>query len=145
MTGLEPSFNLFLNENSFIQPNWPKNCWLLWVLICTVYLTMCYYTGQMIELCLEYLSAQCIWLYVIIMSHTCFRVNLHSIVARMSRSSLVKINVISKVCRCCCCYFRYRASFEQGVIWYSSNYRVQIHPEMHRWHDDNTQSYAPYR
>ena len=28
-------------------------------------------TGQMIELCCEYLSVRCIWLYVLIMSHTC--------------------------------------------------------------------------
>ena len=37
-------------------------------------------TGQMIELCCVYLSGRCIWLYVIIMSHTNFRVNPHSIV-----------------------------------------------------------------
>ena len=37
-------------------------------------------TGQMIELSCEYLSLWCIWLYVIIMSHTSFRVNPHSIV-----------------------------------------------------------------
>ena len=37
-------------------------------------------TGQMIELCCEFLSVQCIWLYVIIMSRTSFRVNPHSIV-----------------------------------------------------------------
>ena len=34
----------------------------------------------MIELCCEYLSVRWIWLYVIIMSRTSFRVNLHSIV-----------------------------------------------------------------
>ena len=34
----------------------------------------------MIELCCEYLSVRCIWQYVIIMSHTSFRVNPHSIV-----------------------------------------------------------------
>ena len=32
-------------------------------------------SGQMIELCSEYLSAQCIWLYVLVVSHTCFRVS----------------------------------------------------------------------
>ena len=37
-------------------------------------------TGQMIELCCEHLSVRCIWLYVIIMSRTSFRVNPHSIV-----------------------------------------------------------------
>ena len=34
----------------------------------------------MTELCCEYLSVRCIWLYVIIMSRTSFRVNPHSIV-----------------------------------------------------------------
>ena len=34
----------------------------------------------MIELCCEYLSVRCIWLYVIIISRTSFRVNPHSIV-----------------------------------------------------------------
>ena len=37
-------------------------------------------TGQMIELSCEYLFLQCIWLYLIIMSITSFRVNPHSIV-----------------------------------------------------------------
>ena len=37
-------------------------------------------TSQMIELCGEHLSARSVWLYAIIMSHTCFRMNPHSIV-----------------------------------------------------------------
>ena len=37
-------------------------------------------TSQIIELFCEYLFVQCIWLYVIIMSCTCFKVNLHSVV-----------------------------------------------------------------
>ena len=37
-------------------------------------------TGQMIELCCEYLSVSCIWLFAIIMSRTIIRVNPHSIV-----------------------------------------------------------------
>ena len=32
-------------------------------------------TGQITELCSEYLSVRCIWLYVLVMSHMCFRVN----------------------------------------------------------------------
>ena len=36
----------------------------------------------MIELCCEYLSVRCIWLYVIIMSCTSFRVNPHSSLAK---------------------------------------------------------------
>ena len=44
----------------------------------------------MIELCCVYFSKQCIWLYVHIMSRTCFRVNPHSRVAWMTRNSLLK-------------------------------------------------------
>ena len=44
----------------------------------------------MTELCCEYLSVQCIWLYVLIMPRTCFRVNPHSIVSWMSRNSLLE-------------------------------------------------------
>ena len=36
-------------------------------------------TGQMIELCCEYLSSRCIWLYFTIMSRRRFRVNLLSL------------------------------------------------------------------
>ena len=46
--------------------------------------------GQTIELCCQYLSVRCIWLYVLIMSRTRFRVNPRSIVAWMSRNSLLK-------------------------------------------------------
>ena len=62
------------------------NVWIYWTSI------YCDSTGfeptttcLLIELCCEYLSVQCIWLYIIIESHTCFRVNLHSIVTWMSR------------------------------------------------------------
>ena len=78
----------------------------------------------MIVLCSEYLSARCIWLCVLIMPRTCFRVNPHSIVAWMSRN----LN------------FRFRACFQQGVPWHSGNYRVRIHSETRTWHDKNIQS-----
>ena len=42
----------------------------------------------MMELYCEYLSVRCIWLYVLVMSRTRFRVNPHSIAAWMSRNSL---------------------------------------------------------
>ena len=51
----------------------------------------------MIELCCEYLSVWCFWLYVLFMSRSCFKGNPHSIVARMSRNSLLEIGVISEV------------------------------------------------
>ena len=41
----------------------------------------------MIELCCEYLSVRCIWLYVLIMSRTRFRVNPHSIVSDFAPAS----------------------------------------------------------
>ena len=125
--------------------NWPNDWAVLWVLICTVYLTVCYYhvmyefqgestlynlpecqgtpcskqapylkfkwqqrdsnqhplssktntqpfseIGQMIELFSEYLSLRCIWLCVIIMSRTSFRVNLHPIVCLNVKKRLVQ-------------------------------------------------------
>ena len=36
--------------------------------------------------------------------------------------------------------FRFRACFEQGVPWYSGNYRVWIHSKTRTWHDKNMQS-----
>ena len=55
-------------------------------------------TSQMIELCCEYLSVSCIWLFAIIMSRTIIRVNPHSIVylnvkeiLARSRKSLLRI------------------------------------------------------
>ena len=43
--------------------------------------------GQIIQLCCEYLSVWCIWLCIIIMWRTSFRVNPDSIVDSMSRTS----------------------------------------------------------
>ena len=47
----------------------------------------------------------------------------------------------------CCNHlnFRYRVYFEQGVIWYSGNYRRWFHSETCTWHGTNMQSNAPYR
>ena len=44
----------------------------------------------MIELCCDYLSVWCIWLYFLIISSTRFRVNPHSIVAWLTRISCSK-------------------------------------------------------
>ena len=35
--------------------------------------------------------------------------------------------------------FRFRTCFEQGVSWYSGNYRVWIHSKTPTWHDKNIQ------
>ena len=55
------------------------------------------HTGQMIELCCEYLCVQSISLHLLIMSRTRFRMNLHFIVAWMSRNSLLETSAISEV------------------------------------------------
>ena len=44
----------------------------------------------MIELCCEYLSVWYIWLYVIIMSHTGFRENLHYILPECQGAPYLK-------------------------------------------------------
>ena len=41
--------------------------------------------------------------------------------------------------------FRFRACIEQGVPWHSGNYRVSIHSEARTWHDKSIQSNVPYR
>ena len=42
--------------------------------------------------------------------------------------------------RCSHLNFRFCASFEQGVPWYSGNYRVWIHSNMRTWHDKSIPS-----
>ena len=42
-------------------------------------------------------------------------------------------------CRCSHLNFRFRACFEQGVLWHSGNCRVRIYSEMRMWHDKNIQ------
>ena len=53
-------------------------------------------TGRIIKLCCEYLFVRCIWLYVLIMSCTHFRVNPHTVAAWMSRNSLLETSMISE-------------------------------------------------
>ena len=53
-------------------------------------------TDQKFELCGEFLSVRSIRLYVIVMSSTYFRADLHSIVACMSRNSLLKTGTVSE-------------------------------------------------
>ena len=113
----------------------------------------------MIQLCFEYLSVQCIRLYVLIMSHRCLRVSPHSIAAWMSRNSLLEEGAKSSLakhlsvrlqtkwlyvrgfeCSCSHLKFRFRACFEQGVPWHTGNYLEWIHSETRTWHDKNIQS-----
>ena len=41
--------------------------------------------------------------------------------------------------------FRFRACFEQEVLWHWGNYGVWIHTETRKWHDKNIKSNASYR
>ena len=66
-------------------------------LVCKQKLNQTDQTGQIIKRCCEYLSAWCIWLYVLIMSRTRFRVNPHSIITWLSRNSLLKTGPISEL------------------------------------------------
>ena len=108
------------------------------------------HTGQMIELCLEYLSVRCVWLCVFIMSRTPFRVNPHFKVAWMLRNVwLVWLNCWVFVYElrgfgfessCSHLNLRYHVCFGQGVPWDSGNYKVWIHSEKRTWHGKNKES-----
>ena len=75
----------------------------------------------MIELCCEYLYVRCIWLYVPIISRTRFRVNQRSIVAWMSRTSLLETCPISEVRDMIRTYSQihrtYKYSQHSSIIW----------------------------
>ena len=99
----------------------------------------------MIEQCCEYLSKQCIWLYFLVMSHTCFRVNPHSLVAWVSRNSssiiwAVWLNGLVFVYKLSGCGFesscsnlnlRFCTCSKQRIPWHSGDYRVCIDPKTH--------------
>ena len=75
--------------------------------------------------CIVSTCISCIWLCVLFMSHARFRVNLLSVESIL-------------------CNFKDQACFEQGVPWHSDSYRVNIYSKRRMWHDNNTQSNAPY-
>ena len=54
-------------------------------------------TVQMIELCAKYLSLRCIWLFVLVMSRTCFGVNAQPVDAWMSRKFLLDAGAKSEL------------------------------------------------
>ena len=72
-----------------------------------------------------------------------FRVNPHSIVWPVWLNGWVFIYELSGYgFESSCCHLNcwFCTSFEQGVPWNSSNYRVWIHFETRAWHDKNMQS-----
>ena len=123
-------------------------------------------TGQGIELCCEYLSVRFIWLYIIIMSRTSFRVYPHSIVflnikellAQSRREIWIlsdcswtrtnnhlvrkgRLNYLAKVAKWLSCV----VSTSKEFYDIEANYRVWIHSETRTWHDNSIQSNTPYR
>ena len=113
----------------------------------------------MTELCCEYLSVRCIWLHVLVMSRTRYRVNSHCLnVKELLARSRCEAWSLSD-----CNWTRthnhlahnrtpnhlakpakwpkwFRACFEQRVPWHSGNYRVWIHSITRTWLDKNIQS-----
>ena len=75
---------------------------LLWVLICTMHLTVCFY--HVTDAYAYYVSVWPVWL-------NCW-VFVYELSGRGFESSCSHLN------------FRFRACFEQGVPWHSINYRV---------------------
>ena len=78
---------------------WVKKLMERWYLLGLLELSMIYQGlgNTAFRAVCEYLSVQCIWLYVIIMPRTHFRVNLSSIVTWMSRNSLLVTDTIPEV------------------------------------------------
>ena len=95
--------------------------------------------NHLTKLVCEYLTVQCIWLYALIISSTHFRVDLHSIIALMSRNSLLEAGTILES-RWSHLNFIHGTCIMQGALWHSGNYRVLIHSKTCMWHDKNMQS-----
>ena len=112
----------------------------------------------MIQLCCEYLSVRCIWLHVLVMSRTRYRVNSHclnvkELLARnrceawslsdckwtWTHNHLVHNRTPSHLAKLAKWPKWFRACFEQRVPWHSGNYRVWIHSKTCAWHDKNIQ------
>ena len=51
-----------------------------------------------------------------------------------------KLNCFGFESSCSHLNFRFRACFEQGVLWHSGNYTVCIHSKTRTWRDKNIQS-----
>ena len=120
----------------------------------------------MIELCCEYLSVGCIWLYLAIMLRThiecgftlkcvCDMIAGYSqmdCTDKYSQDSSINWLVwpngwvfLFELSGCgfesFCSYlnFGYCACFKEGVPWHSGKYRVWIHSEMGTWHHNKTE------
>ena len=73
VTGLEPTTTYFVNEHSTILPNWPNDEAVLWVLICTVDLTVCSYHVRISDNYIWHSGNYRVW------NHSEMRINLSSL------------------------------------------------------------------
>ena len=83
----------------------------------------------MIDECSEDLPVRCIWLYVLVMSHTRLRVNPQSIVAWMSRNFLLEADAKSEVLSDCNWTFR---QLECGFTLKRVRDVIRTYSQMHR-------------
>ena len=135
---------------------------VLWVLICTVHLTVCFYhvtyafqSESTLYSCLnvkELLArsrreiwrwSDCNWIRT--HNHLVHKRTLnHLAIWPAWLNGWVFVYELSGCgfeSSCSHFTFRFRACFEQGVPWHSGNYRVWIHSETRTWHDKNIQLY----
>ena len=78
----------------------------------------------MIVLCCEHLSVWCIWLYVVIMSRTCFRANQHLIatwMAIMFFNDWAMLWVLICTMHLTICYYYVTYAFQSESTLYSSD------------------------
>ena len=82
----------------------------------------------MINLCCEYISAWGIWLYVLVMSHTCFRVNPHSFINQLVHKR--KVNIFSTtghIIDPCCEYLFVRCIWLYVLLMSRTRFRMNPH------------------
>ena len=142
--------------------NWPNNWAVLWLLICTVHLTVYSYHVMYAFQSESILWNECrMWsVDSIECGFTLERVRgmirtysqMHRTDKYSQHSSVIwpvwlngwvfvyELSGCEFESSCSHWNFRFRACFQQGVPWHSENYRVWIHYEMHMWHDKNIQS-----
>ena len=149
-TGLEPTTTYFANDHSTIYPNRPNDWAVLWVLICTMHLTVCFYhvtnvfqSESALYSCLNLkeLLAQSrreIWG---LSGCSCTRTHNNHLVRKRTLNRLAKL---AKWLSCVVSTYLYGALDGMFLwVWIFRVWilRVWIHSEKRTWHDKNIQSF----
>ena len=92
----------------------------LWVLICTVHLTLCSY-----HVTYAFQNESRLYRYL-------------DVKELLARNRALRTKWLWFEFCCSHLNFRYCACFEQGVSWHSGIYRMWVHSETRTWHDKNT-------